>query len=86
MISQVDTTTSSEHATQAEILAAKPFSEILAPFRESFQRSGLTEEEFDQLIEEELKAMRKEKRQQSTEEEHHLEEEFADYEQRFPRQ
>jgi hypothetical protein len=43
---------------QAEVLAARPFSEILAAFRESFRQSGLTEEEFDQLIEEELQAIR----------------------------
>ncbi|MGE0127156.1 MAG: hypothetical protein AB7U82_03535 [Blastocatellales bacterium] len=52
---------------RTDILAARPFSEILEPFRESFQRGGLSEEEFDQLIEEELQVVRRERREQTRE-------------------
>lgn len=53
---------------RADILATRPFSEILEPFRESFRRSGLSEEEFDQLIEEELQAVRWERRNHTKDE------------------
>lgn len=37
---------------QAEILSRRPFKEILAPIRQSFEESGMTEEDLDVLIEE----------------------------------
>ena len=37
---------------QAEILSHQPFDEILAPIRESFKASGMTEDELDALVEE----------------------------------
>jgi hypothetical protein len=36
---------------EAKILAQKPFKEILAPVRESFEESGMTEDELDALVE-----------------------------------
>ena len=36
---------------EIEILARRPFSEILAPIRQSFEDSGMTEEELDALVE-----------------------------------
>jgi len=42
---------------EAELLAQKPFREILAPIREDFRKTGLTEEEFDQIIERERQAI-----------------------------
>ena len=36
---------------EATILARKPFSEILAPVREGFAESGMTDEELDRLVE-----------------------------------
>lgn len=36
---------------EVEILAAQSFDEIAAPIRADFHRSGMTEEEFDELIE-----------------------------------
>lgn len=36
---------------EAKILAQKPFREILAPVRESFAESGMTEDELDALVE-----------------------------------
>ena len=37
---------------EAKILAQKPFRELLAPVREGFARSGMTDEELDALVEE----------------------------------
>ena len=39
------------------------FDEILAPIREEFKKSGMTEMELENLIDGEIKAMRAEKRQ-----------------------
>ena len=39
------------------------FDEILAPIREGFSKSGMTESELETLIDGEIKAMRAEKRQ-----------------------
>ncbi|MFN0122486.1 MAG: hypothetical protein ACKV2V_18480 [Blastocatellia bacterium] len=50
---------------QIDIQSARPFREILAPFRAGFQQSGLTEDEFDSLIEQELQAVRRENLSQS---------------------
>ena len=36
---------------EAKILAQKPFREILAPLREGFAESGMTEDELDALVE-----------------------------------
>lgn len=36
---------------EVEVLARRPFSEILAPIRQSFKESGMTEEELDALVE-----------------------------------
>lgn len=46
---------------EADILASRPFAEILAPIREDFRKSGMTEDEFDALIEEERQALWEEK-------------------------
>ncbi len=42
---------------EVEILSQKPFREILAPIREDFRKTGLTEEEFDEIIERERQAI-----------------------------
>lgn len=39
--------------------------EILAPIREGFKKSGMTESELEDLIDSEIKAMRAEKRQKN---------------------
>ena len=36
---------------EAKLLAQKPFKEILAPVREGFEESGMTDDELDALIE-----------------------------------
>jgi len=36
---------------EADVLSDKPFSEILEPIRQSFDQSGLSEEELDALFE-----------------------------------
>ena len=36
---------------EAKILAQKPFKEILAPVREGFEESGLTDDELEALVE-----------------------------------
>ena len=36
---------------EAKVLAEKPFREILAPIRQSFKESGMTESELDALVE-----------------------------------
>ena len=36
---------------EAKVLAEKPFTEILAPIRQSFRESGMTESELDALVE-----------------------------------
>jgi hypothetical protein len=46
---------------EAELLSEKPFHEILAPIREDFRKTGLTEEEFDEIIERERQAIWEEK-------------------------
>lgn len=50
---------------EADILASRPFAEILAPVREDFSKSGLTEDEFDALIDEERQAIWDEKHTQN---------------------
>jgi plasmid stability protein len=47
---------------EAKLLSHKPFREILAPVREEFAKSGMTEEEFDSLVERGREAFHKEKR------------------------
>lgn len=37
---------------EAEVLSQKSFAEILAPIREGFRKSGMTEEQLDALFEE----------------------------------
>jgi len=46
---------------EAEMLSQKPFGEILAPIREDFRRTGLTEDEFDEIIESERQTIWDEK-------------------------
>jgi hypothetical protein len=46
---------------EAELLSQSSFREILAPIREDFRKTGLTEEEFDEIIERERQAMWDEK-------------------------
>lgn len=46
---------------EAELLSQRPFREILAPIREDFRKTGLTEEEFDEIIERERQAIWDEK-------------------------
>lgn len=36
---------------EIEILAGRPFGEIAAPIRQSFEESGMSEEELDSLVE-----------------------------------
>ena len=50
---------------EADLLASRPFAEILAPIREDFRKSGMTEDEFDALIEEERQAIWEEKHTQN---------------------
>ncbi|MGH9799869.1 MAG: hypothetical protein ACRD82_05845 [Blastocatellia bacterium] len=42
---------------EIELLSQKPFREILAPIREDFRKTGLTEDEFDEIIERERQAI-----------------------------
>ena len=49
---------------EADLLATRPFSEILAPVREDFRQSGMTEDELDALVEEERQALWNEKHTQ----------------------
>jgi hypothetical protein len=46
---------------QAEIQAASSFDEILAPIRQGFKESGLSEEELDELFEEAREEVYREK-------------------------
>jgi hypothetical protein len=48
---------------QAEILSRQPFSEILAPIRESFEESGMSEEDLDALVKEVREEIYKERRE-----------------------
>ena len=50
---------------EADVLASRPFAEILAPIREDFRKSGMTEDEFDALIEAERQALWDEKHAQT---------------------
>lgn len=47
---------------EAEILSQKTFSEILAPIRQDFRDSGMTEDELDALVENERQTMWEEKK------------------------
>ncbi len=49
---------------EIEVLSQQPFREICAPIREQFRQTGLTEEEFDELIERERQALWEEQQQQ----------------------
>jgi len=49
---------------QAEIQAASSFDEILAPIRQGFKESGLSEEELDELFEEAREEVYREKQTQ----------------------
>ena len=46
---------------EAEILSEKSFSEILAPIRQSFRDSGMSEEQLDELFKDALDKVRREK-------------------------
>ena len=41
-----------EHLITTDLLAAKSFDEILAPIRQTFQESGMSEDELETLFEE----------------------------------
>lgn len=45
---------------EAEILSEQTFSEILAPIREGFRKSGMTDEQLDVLFEEARQKVRQE--------------------------
>lgn len=47
---------------EVEVLAAKPFDEILAPIRQGFAESGMTGEEAEAFLEDQLKQHRAERR------------------------
>lgn len=47
---------------ETEILSQKSFGEILAPIRKDFRDSGMTENELDSLVKNELQAMWEEKK------------------------
>ncbi len=49
---------------QAEIQAASSFDEILAPIRQGFKESGLSEEEIDELFKETREGVYREKQTQ----------------------
>jgi predicted DNA-binding protein len=49
---------------EADILATRSFSEILAPVREDFRQSRMSEDEFDDLVDEERQALWNEKHSQ----------------------
>ncbi len=42
---------------EIELLSQRPFREILAPIREDFRKTRLTEDEFDDIIERERQAI-----------------------------
>ena len=46
---------------EAEILSEQSFAEILAPIREGFRQSGMTEEQLDALFEEARRKVHQEK-------------------------
>lgn len=46
---------------EAEILSQQTFAEILAPIREGFRKSGMTEEQLDALFEEARQKVHQEK-------------------------
>ncbi len=46
---------------EIDLLASRPFAEILVPIREDFRKSGMSENEFDALIEKERQALWEEK-------------------------
>lgn len=46
---------------EAEVLAQKPFEEIVEPIARSFDESGMTEEELDYLVTQTQKAVRNER-------------------------
>lgn len=46
---------------EAELLSLKTFDEILAPVRQSFRESGMTEDELDALVEEAREKVRQER-------------------------
>jgi hypothetical protein len=47
---------------EAKLLSHKPLREFFAPVREEFVKSGITEDEFDSLIEQGREAFNKDKR------------------------
>ncbi|MGH9841932.1 MAG: hypothetical protein ACREEM_24515 [Blastocatellia bacterium] len=50
---------------ETAILAHKPFEEIVEPIARSFDQSGMTEEELDELIDEAKRNVREEKRRKN---------------------
>lgn len=47
--------------TETAVHAGMAFDEVLEPFRQGFEQSGMTEEELEEFLESELKAVRSER-------------------------
>ena len=47
---------------ETAVLAQKPFEEIVEPIAQSFDESGMSEDELDDLVEQTQKAIREERR------------------------
>jgi hypothetical protein len=47
---------------ETAVLAQKPFEEIVEPIARSFDESGMSEEELDEIVEQNQKAIREERR------------------------
>ena len=47
---------------ETAVLAQKPFEQIVEPIAQSFDESGMSEEELDDLVKQTQKAIREEKR------------------------
>ncbi len=53
-----------ERLISTDLLAAKPFDEILAPIRQTFRESGVSEDEFETLFEEAREEVYRERKAQ----------------------